>query len=89
MIGLAWDRWTISCRRSADWQTQTCNHGVAEDKARVFEPVRGRHREIGGVRWANESDQRCSAAVIGSQGGFPEPLAGSEAKVEGTKVPLL
>lgn len=64
-------------------------HGAAEDKARVFEPVRGRYREIGGVRWANESDQRCCASVIGSQGGFPEPLAGSEAKVEGTKVPLL
>jgi hypothetical protein len=26
-----------------------------EDKARVFEPVRGQHREISGVRWANKS----------------------------------
>lgn len=26
-----------------------------EDKARVFEPVRGQYREISGVRWANES----------------------------------
>lgn len=26
-----------------------------EDKARVFEPVRGQYREISGVCWANES----------------------------------
>jgi hypothetical protein len=44
---------------------------------------------MSGVRRANESQYRDCAVLIGPRRGFPEPLAGNGAKVEGRKLTLL